>query len=60
MVDNDSMGPSLQLVRAQFSNFLLRKLSHEFKPQRNVDITQTSNGHISLLLEDRVTWLGCW
>ena len=31
MVDHDSMGPSLQLVGAQFSNFLLRKLSHEFK-----------------------------
>ena len=31
MVDRDNMGPSLQLVRAQFSNFLLRNLSHEFK-----------------------------
>jgi len=31
MVDRDSMGASLQLVRARFSDFLLRKLSHEFK-----------------------------
>jgi len=30
MVDHDSTGPSLQLVRAQFSNFLVRKLSREF------------------------------
>ena len=31
MVDDDSMRPRRQLVGAQFSNFLLRKLSHEFK-----------------------------
>jgi len=31
MVNSDSMGSSLQLVGAQFSNFLLRKLSREFK-----------------------------
>jgi len=31
MVDDASMGPSLQLVGARFSSFLLRKLSHEFK-----------------------------
>jgi len=31
MVDHDSTGPSLQLVRAKFSNFLLRKLSSEFR-----------------------------
>ena len=30
-VDLDSTGPSLQLVRAQFSNFLFRKLSCDFK-----------------------------
>jgi len=27
MADYDSMGPSLQLVKVQFLNFLLRKLS---------------------------------
>ena len=31
LVDHDSMGPSLEPVRAQFLNFLLRKLSREFK-----------------------------
>jgi len=31
MVDGDSMGPVLQLVGALFSNFLLDKLSREFK-----------------------------
>jgi len=31
MVDHDSMGPSLRLVGAQFSNSFFRKLSCEFK-----------------------------
>jgi len=31
MVDGDSMGPVVQLVGATFSNFLLGKLSREFK-----------------------------
>jgi len=31
MVDGDSMGPGLRLVRAWFLNFLLGKLSREFK-----------------------------
>jgi len=31
MVDYDSMGPSLQFVKAQFFNFLLSKLSCDFK-----------------------------
>jgi len=31
MVDSDSMGPGLQRVRVRFSNFLLGKLSREFK-----------------------------
>jgi len=30
-VDHDTMEPSLQLVGVRFSNFLLRKLSREFK-----------------------------
>jgi len=55
MVDRDSMGSSLQLVGAQFSNFLLRKLSSE---SQNVDIIQSSNGHISVLHEATVTWSG--
>jgi len=31
MVDGDSMGPVLQLVGARFLNFLIGKLSQEFK-----------------------------
>ena len=31
MVGGDSMGPALQLAGARFSNFLLGKLSREFK-----------------------------
>jgi len=31
MVAYDNMGPGLQLVRAQFLNFLLSKLSRDFK-----------------------------
>ena len=31
MVDHDSTGPSLQPVGARFSNFVLIKLSREFK-----------------------------
>jgi len=31
MVDIDSMGPGLHLVAARFSNFLLGKVSLEFK-----------------------------
>jgi len=31
MVDYDNMGPGLQLFGAGFLNFLLSKLSHEFK-----------------------------
>jgi len=31
MVDHNSTGPSLQFVGVQFSNFLLRKLSREFR-----------------------------
>jgi len=34
MVGNDSMGPGLHLVGAQFSSFLLRQLSCEFKLRR--------------------------
>jgi len=31
MVHGDSMGPALQVVGARLSNFLLRKLSPQFK-----------------------------
>jgi len=34
MVGGDSMGPALQLVGARFLDFLLGKLSREFKLRR--------------------------
>jgi len=34
MVVSDSIGPTLQLVGAQFSNFLPGKLSREFRLRR--------------------------
>jgi len=34
MADVDSMGPDLQLFGARFSNFLLGKLSRQFKLRR--------------------------
>jgi len=57
MVGGHSMGPGLQLVGARFLNFLLRKLSREFKLRR-VNISRNSNGHISVLRQATVTWLG--
>jgi len=57
MVDYDNTGPSLQLIRAHFLNFLLSNLSR-LQTSRNIDTTGLSKGHISLLLEARVTWLG--
>ena len=53
MVDRDSTRPNLQLVGARFSNFLLKKWVQSLW---NVDLTQISNGHISVLLEATVTW----
>ena len=49
------MGPSVQLVRDRFSNFLLRKLSREFKLH---GMSTLHEFHISVLLEDIVTRLG--
>ena len=51
MVGGHSMGPGLQLFGAQFLNFLLGKLSREFK-------LRNSNGHISVVHDATVTWLG--
>jgi len=52
MVGNHSMGPILQLVGAQFSNSLLRRLSRDFKLR---GMSWISNGHISVLFEATVT-----
>jgi len=57
MVGGDSMGPGLQLVRARFLNFLLGKLSR-VHTSFDVDISRNSNGHISVLHEATVRWLG--
>jgi len=43
MVGDDGMGPALQIG---------------VQTLRNVDITQISNGYISVLLETTVTWSG--
>jgi len=60
MVDIDSMGPGLQLVRGRFSNFLLGKVSLEFK-LHGISIfhdIQMAWPHISVLGDTTVTWLG--
>jgi len=51
----DKMEPTLQLIGARFLNFIISK---GLQTSRNVHITGLSNGHISLLLETRVTWSG--
>jgi len=56
MVDYDSTGPSLQLVRARFFQFPSQKAITWLQTSQNVDITQISKRHISALLEARVTW----
>jgi len=55
MVGGHSMGPELQLVRARFLNFLLGKLSREFKlcPMSIFDKV-----HISVVRDATVTRLG--
>jgi len=58
MVACGSMGPALQLVRARFWNFLLGKLSQEFKVCGMSIFHEMQNGHISVLCEGTVTWLG--
>jgi len=58
IVGSYSTGPGLRFVWARFSNFLLGKLSHEFKTSRNVDISRNLNGHISVVHKVTVRWLG--
>jgi len=54
VVDNDSMGPSLQLVGARLSNFVFKKATyHVSSNSPNVDIRR-----ISLLRKATVTWSG--
>ena len=58
MVGSDSMGPGLQLDEARFSNFLSRKAILRVQTSWNVDISGNSNGHISVVREATVRWLG--
>jgi len=57
MVDYDSTGPSLQLFIARFLNFfsVSYHMTSNFTECR---YNRTFKGHISVLLEARVTWLG--
>ena len=59
MVDYDNMGPSLQLIGARFLNFLLSKLSRDFR-LHGMSITgfQRAIFHYCLRLESRgqVCW----
>jgi len=58
MVDDDSMGPGLQLVRDQFLKFPSRKAITKVQTSPNVDISRHSNGHVLLLCDATVRWLG--
>jgi len=58
MVDSHSMGHGLQLVGARFQNFLLGKLSREFKLRRLSIFQRNSNGRISVGRDATVTRLG--
>ena len=57
MVGGD-MGPGLQLVGARFSSFFSRKAIMRVQTSGNVDISRYSNGHISVVCDATVTWLG--
>jgi len=52
-VDSDSMGAGLQLVRARFLKAIMR-----VQTLSNVDISRNSNGHISVVHDVTITWLG--
>jgi len=61
MADCDSMGRGLEPFLARFWNFLLEKLSREFKLRRmSIFHEIQKNGHISVLREATVTRLECW
>jgi len=60
MVDIDSMGPLLQLVEGRFSNFLLGKVSLEFKLHGMSIFHDIQWPHISVLGDATVTWWVRW
>jgi len=58
MVDIDSMGSGLQLLGSPVSNFLLGKVSPEFKLMECRYFATFKWPHISVLGDATVTWLG--
>jgi len=66
MFDGDSIAPGLQLVAAQFSNlfrspifeFPSRKAITGVQTSQNVNISRNSNGHVSVVRDSTVRWLG--
>ena len=58
MVDVDSMGPGLQLVGGRFSNFLLGKVSLEFKLHGMSIFHDIQMATYLVLVDATVTWLG--
>jgi len=58
MVDIDSMGPGLELIGARFSNFLLEKVSLQFKLHRMSIFHDIKWPHNLVLPDATVTWLG--
>ena len=58
MAGGHSMGPGLQLVGAQFFQFRPRKAVTRVQTSPFVDISQNSNGRISVVRDATVTCLG--
>jgi len=57
MIGDDSMGPDLQLVGARFLNFLLGKLSREFKLHGMLIFHEIQMANM-VVREATVRWLG--
>jgi len=60
MVDHDNTGPTLQLVGAQFLNFLSRKLSCEFKVRRMLILHEFQMAIFPYCLRLRSPGWACW
>ena len=58
MIDYDSIGPSLQHVRAQFLNFLLRKLSRDLRICRMSILHEIQRAILPYLLDATCMWSG--
>jgi len=60
MVDYDNMGPSLQRFRAQFLNFLLSQLSHDFKLREMLILQDFQRAIFPYCLRLESHGLVCW